>query len=166
MFGKMIKSILFVTVTTLSISSMVNAKPMTKNLTVDQIADGLANGTYSKKDLRDAVVKGLPNVTGFVAYNMFLGGKDSQQVWDLAGRAHKGKNALGTLTMGMLLISDQINMYENEGEQRRRDSRAQGYFLIHDACSNKVEQILRRDPSIKDLCKDAKEQINDERNYK
>lgn len=163
MFRKVIKSIVFATITTLSISSMVNAKPMTKNLTVDQIADGLANGTYSQKDLSDALVKGLPNVTGFMAYTMFLNGKDSQDVMKLARRAHTGKNALGTLTVGLLFVSGRIST--NEGGSKDY-SRSQGYIFIDEACSNKVEQILRKDPSIKDLCKEAKEYVKDVRNYK
>lgn len=136
MYKKFLKSILFATVATFSISTVVNAKPIPKNATPTQIFKGWSTSSYTSKDIEVALKKEQPNVMGFVAYTHFIGYDQGNKTYSIdksyryAKKAAAKNDALGKYTLGMIYVQG----YKQKNGLSLYDSKLKGFELVKQAC--------------------------------
>lgn len=159
MYKQFLKSILFATVATFSISTVVNAKPVPKNATQDQIFEGIRLKVYTSKDIEVALKKEQPNVMGFLAYNELIGYEQGNKTYSIdksyryAKKAAAKNDALGKYTLGMIYVQG----YKQKNGLSLEDSKLKGFELVKQACLE--GRLLEKfgTPNIIGVCKTLKD---------
>ncbi|MFA9488102.1 MULTISPECIES: hypothetical protein [unclassified Mannheimia] len=137
MYKQFLKSILLATVATFSLSTVVSAKPIPKNLGANQIFEGLVvDRIYTQKDINAALKKEQPNVMGFEAYHQWSGyqrgDKDSSidKSYFYAKKAAAKNDVLGKFTLGMLYVEG----HKQKNGLGKVESKQEGLQLVKQAC--------------------------------
>ncbi|MEG9544935.1 hypothetical protein V6W75_02840 [Mannheimia sp. HC-2023] len=161
MYKQFLKSILLVTVATFSISTVVNAKPIPKNLVANQIFQGLLGGTYTQKDINVALKKEQPNVMGFEAYHQLTGylqgdkDRSIDKSYFYAKKAATKNDVLGKYTLGVLYLLG----YKQENRLGETGSKLKGLELIEQAClKDKVVEKYSYSVEIASMCSDVEKE--------
>lgn len=137
MYKQFLKSILLATVATFSLSTVVNAKPIPKNATYDQILKGIKAHIYSSKDMEAAIKQEQPNVMGLVSYFDLMAYMDDknnkfslEKSYYYAKKATAKNDTLGKFVLGQIYD----NGYRQENGLGQTESQLKGEELLNQAC--------------------------------
>lgn len=159
MYKQFLKSILLATVATFSLSTVVSAKPISKNLSASQVYEGLLDGIYTKKDIDAALKKEYPSVMGLEAYQHVIGYEQEMEGYNIdtsyfyAKKAAAKNDALGKFTLGHLYFQG----YKQKNGLSAGESKKEGLELVKQAClDGKLAENFGYSVTINGACSAAK----------